>query len=186
MNGIEQTVIANCPADSNLHTKVHAGQTEDQSELLISLTTDDTPYLCPGESLPINRPLHLARLRAQYHCCKQCPHRLESEQFSTEAHHQLKDWWSLKEKTPDALRDGFGGQSPNDFSASLGRQIAETFALMQWERKIEQRVGSPLQETETASQTRPIIVVGHDFRETSLEMMRETVRGVREQGLQHY
>lgn len=154
-------------------------QIVDQSELLNSLTTDDAPYICPGETLPINRSVHLARLRSHYRKCKQCPHRLESEQFSPDAYQQLEQWWNFQEKVPEALRDGFGSRSPNEFPARLGRVLSQTFATMQWEHSIEKKrsleAGSP-------ADFRPTIVMGHDFSETSLEMMRESVRGVREQG----
>jgi phosphomannomutase len=53
---------------------------------------------------------------------------------------------------------------------------------MLWEQKAGQVLPSDNNERQTISDVRPTIVMGHDLSETSLEMMRESVRGVREQG----
>ncbi len=168
---------------SNLEVNtIDTPEQQDQTQLLISLTSDDTPYLCPGENLPINRAVHLARLRAHYEKCKACPHRLEAEQFSVQAHEQLAEWWNHQEKSPDRLQDGFGSQSPNEFSVRSGSILAQTFATMLWEQKLGQASLNQNSELKNISELRPTIVMGHDLSETSLEMLRESVRSVREQG----
>ncbi len=159
-----------------------AEELDTQTSLLFSLTSDDTPYLCPNEDLPINRAVHLARLRSHYEKCKTCPHRLEAEHFSARAYEHLADWWNQQEKSPERLRDGFGGRSPNEFSVRSGALLAQTFAVMLWEQKTEQVFKNRNNEQRNVSEQRPSIVMGHDLDETSLEMMRETVRAVREQG----
>lgn len=180
---IPQPQVSAEPTDTspeNLQTPKK--QSVDQTDLLVSLTTENMPYVCPGESLPINRSVHLARLRSHYGKCKQCPHRHEAEHFSADAHQHLEQWWAIEEKAPDELRDGLGSESPNEFPAHSGRIFSQTFAAMQWERKAGQQSQKQSQQTTSSSNTRPTIVMGHDFSEASLEMMRESVRGVREQG----
>jgi len=169
-------------SDQGHHCPGSPEEANDQTALLVSLTSDDTPYLCPGESLPINRAVHLARLRSHYQKCKTCPHRMEAEHFSADAHQQLEEWWNYQEKSPDRLQDGFGSQSPNEFSVQSGAVLAQAFANMRWEQKIGQVSLDRNNERQTISDVRPTIVMGHDLSETSLEMMRESVRSVREQG----
>lgn len=157
---------------------------DDQTALLVSLSNDDTPYLCPGEELPINRAVHLARLRSCYKKCKACPHRLEAESFSVHTQKQLKDWWSRQEEKAEHLQDGFGNQSPNKFTVQTGAALARTYATILWRRKFEHTCRNGNEEFQSISNLGPAIVMGHDLSERSLEMMRESVLRVREQGCQ--
>ncbi len=155
---------------------------DDQTALLVSLSNDDTPYLCPGEELPINRAVHLARLRSYYKKCKACPHRLEAESFSVHAQKQLEEWWNQREEKGEHLQDGFGNQSPNEFTVQTGAALARTFAIMLWKRQFEQACRNGSDESPSVLPPEPAIVMGHDLSERSLEMMRESVLRVREQG----
>ena len=155
---------------------------DDQTALLVSLSNDDTPYLCPGEKLPINRAVHLARLRSCYKKCKTCPHRLEADSFSIRTQKQLEGWWYLREEIVEHLQDGFGNQSPNEFTVQTGAALARTFAMTLWRRKYDQVCRNAGNESRSVLNPGPAIVMGHDLSERSLEMMRESVLRVREQG----
>ena len=49
----------------------------------MSLTSLETLYICPGETHPISRSVHLSRLAAFYPKCRECPLRKDTGNLAT-------------------------------------------------------------------------------------------------------
>ncbi|MCG6155983.1 hypothetical protein [Rubinisphaera margarita] len=146
----------------------------DQYGLLQAWTADDANYCCPGESEPITRSVHLARLRAHFAKCQLCPHRQEVETFSAEAQSELDGWWNRRERPRTLPADGLRGQMHNEFNRSMVRQVVSGLTETLWEfhSRAETSHESP----------RPSVVVSHDLHGYSFEMTALTTEALREQG----
>lgn len=140
------------------------------------LQIDDPPrYRCPGESRPITRAAHLARLAAGYAACRQCPHHEDAGLLPTRL--------LAKVAVPRASNNDRGifhdtevrGTYLNEIDRRTARRVAERFAAWLWEdRPLQWRSAGhrPL------SARRPVVVVGHDHRASSLDLLMGTVEGL--------
>ena len=136
-------------------------------------TESGASYRCPGEATPISTSVHLARLAAGYSECRQCVHRVETEtlprlivrrceQDSSSANLSQLTWAGiqgryLNEMTPDRMR------------TCLAAILAH----------LDGDIGA---STEAACPRRLRVVVGHDFRDASADLVRNVVAMVRNWG----
>jgi len=146
----------------------------DQAGLLQAWTAQDANYCCPGETDPITRSVHLARLRAHFAKCQLCPHRQEVETFSAETQSELDGWWERREHPRALPTDGLRGQMHNEFNRSMVRQVVAGLTETLWEFYSKSDA--------SGESKRPSVVVSHDLHGYSFEMTALTTEALREQG----
>ena len=147
----------------------------EQVELLRVLAERPDLYQCPGESLAINSAVHQARLRAHYPKCRQCPHREDASLMSRQQITELWESWGVHNSGPRVLLDGFRGILWNEMTHRDVRRICAAYCQQLRDNWLSQQGGSP-------HQANVLLVMGHDSRVSSLEVLDVAIRAVREQG----
>ena len=105
--------MSSSESDSN---RSYEGQ---QRELLRSWIADDANYCCPGESLPITKAVHLARLRRQYPKCRSCPHRDDAAAFSRQEQQSIIESWNREPVSGAQFEDGIRGVMYREFHQEM-------------------------------------------------------------------
>ncbi len=85
-------------------------------------------YRCPGESRPIDRSVHLARLASFYPACRGCRHRHDVDLLSLP---QQRAWAEIERRRERAFgfaAEGFEVDSPERLTPELIRQLAASLA----------------------------------------------------------
>jgi phosphomannomutase len=121
-------------------------------------------YRCPGEAYSIDRAIHLGRLAAFDPRCRRCPHRSDTGSLPVRLMKELQATW---QHSSPALFDerGVRGTLGEGLDAALVRQIAVAF-------------GGWLQQTNAD----PSVVVTHDGRSTTAELVAAASDGLRWSG----
>ncbi len=145
-----------------------------QVELLLALTQQRQPYQCPGEELPISSAVHQARLRSNYQKCRTCPHREDARLFSAETRTHLAEIWDEKQSAAPPLRDGFQGVQWNELNLQDIRRICTAVCQRLFRETTRNRPQGTGQ--------RITLVMGHDSRVSSLEVIQQAIRAVCEYG----
>ncbi|WP_437201918.1 hypothetical protein [Planctomicrobium sp. SH664] len=132
-------------------------------------------FRCPGESQPISRSVHLARLAAGSTACRECPHR--EEQGSLPRHISRRLSTTAIQPVPELIsRDGLRGIYLNQLTREkLAGIVEHVLDLID-----EQRMST----TATAAESRgPLrILVGYDFRPSSPDLAIGVVAALRRWG----
>ncbi|NLE38992.1 MAG: hypothetical protein GX621_13295 [Pirellulaceae bacterium] len=86
-------------------------------------------YRCPGESEPISRAMHLARLEALYPACARCPHKDDTGEVSSRRARHLAE--AHRPPPSPALFDdeGISGVLLNELTPAVARRAAVAFGL---------------------------------------------------------
>lgn len=130
----------------------------------------EQPYQCPGEIAPIDRSVHLGRLRSFYPACRNCPHASDSAWQSSD---QKKEWESiLKYRGRDSyfLPDAFAGLAFQEITPAVIRRFAAAYGRF--------LRGSQLNRAE-----RPMVVLANDGRPLAAEFVWALCEGLRYGGL---
>lgn len=149
----------------------------------------ETVYQCPGESHPISRAIHLARLAGFYEPCKQCEHRHETGSFSKRLVKQVET--SFTRKRPETLirENSFRGIYLNEFDAATLSQYGQAIAAWFWNRQpfSSQDVPKDKFTDEQISVGRvitPSLVIGCDDRPHSLAVVNLLSEAIKQTGCQ--
>ncbi len=151
-------------------------------------------YRCPGEEYTISRSVHLARMAAFYPKCRECPHRLETATVSLPVSSR-DSRASIVEAATRRLplapnrslvtARGFRGVYLNAISRQTAAEIAGALASLLWEAAPHLAVAQP-HEIAGRSPSRavtsvrgPAIVVGHDERPASRDLVVGVAAGLR-------
>ncbi|MEX0718524.1 MAG: hypothetical protein WD066_18165 [Planctomycetaceae bacterium] len=133
-----------------------------------------TQYICPGETHPISRSVHLARLAAFFPACRDCPLRSDVGHLSVETKQRLE---STRRRVPRASLftvEGVRGVHLNELTRPLAARIATAFAHLLWEEfPTAARSESP------ASRATPAVVVAHDERPSAPDLVTGVVSALR-------
>lgn len=152
----------------------------------MSVSTIATPtareYTCPGESHPISRAVHYARMAAFYPQCRHCEHRHD-------AGHLPQQIVELPEPLLGGARPtrlesgGIRGAFLNELTRPLAEQYAAAFAAMLWERR-PLRMRHPADPVAPPRQRGPLVVVGQDERPAATELVVGVATSLRRMGCQ--
>lgn len=139
-------------------------------------------YICPGESHPISRSVHLARLAAFYPACRDCPFRDETGPLPKQMLKRLQSPQRRMPRRSPFTTEGVRGVYLNELTRKHAEKIVEAFAGLLWE-------AAPLSGPWTAvkrtgKRTRPTLVIGYDERPFSPDIVTGVIRAARRMGCQ--
>ncbi|MCA9115819.1 MAG: hypothetical protein KDA79_12105 [Planctomycetaceae bacterium] len=121
-------------------------------------------YICPGETYPISRAVHLSRLASFFPACRTCALRTDTGSLSAGVVQQLEQT-SQRTAVPSLFqRDGVRGIFLNVLTRPVAAGIASALASILWEQAPRAK------GTEAGPGTRPLrprVVIGHDERPSS-------------------
>lgn len=158
-----------------------------------------TVYQCPGETHPISRSVHLARLAACYAACRECPLAQDvgagnpnvQDLVATTAHRAPRA--SLL--SPLGVR----GRYLNELDRATAMRWGQAVATLLWEQtplrgvlteeaRPRARIGLPERkyrgDVVTSTKRGPLIVIGYDERTASPEILTGVAWGLRTMGCQ--
>lgn len=133
-------------------------------------------FLCPGESLPINRSLHLARLAAGYDACRNCVHRCET---STLPKQVVKGLWTRAEGFEKRTYVLNRGIYLNELTRPIMVNIVEHVLELSGETRVETTLHTAQPSTFNVA---PRILVAHDWRPSSPDLVVGVVSALRRWG----
>lgn len=145
--------------------------TRDLAALLAA--RDRSEFRCPGESYPINRSVHLARLAAGYEACRICLHREDQSGAETVG-------------PVDKTAEVTAAESPERWylagQGMRGRYLNEVTrgVLATWAYRIGCRWRSSFHAPESGESSR--VIAGHDARPSSPDLFAGVVAGLRRAG----
>lgn len=139
------------------------------------LQTLQNQYICPGESHPISRAVHLSRLASYYPACRECPFRDDPESL-VRLTGPAGDPSVEPARNPFPLRrsmfetDGVRGVWRNELTRARASDIAAAFASLLWDLSAGDR------------RSAPTIVVGHDARPSAPDIVTGVASALRLMG----
>jgi len=140
-----------------------------------------TEYICPGETHPISRSVHLARLAAYFPPCRECPFREETRPIPLKP--SIERPAAVERPAPRRdifVTDGVRGVYLNEITRSLADTIASAFALLLWDESPIEGHNDGIDRG--ARSERPTVVVGYDERPMSPSIFAGVVAGLRRMG----
>ncbi|MEZ6049157.1 MAG: hypothetical protein R3C11_26995 [Planctomycetaceae bacterium] len=149
-----------------------------QTRPLAALSAESVlEYVCPGETEPISRAVHLSRLAAFYPKCRECPHSCETGSLKvTLTANKPKSIPASPQPTDFFREEGVRGTYLNEITRSRAEQLTATFARLLWEEK--PLIGRMEAEPQKRNQDRgmkstpvPQVVVGYDQRPASPDLV---------------
>ncbi|HTN02265.1 MAG TPA: hypothetical protein VL132_10325, partial [Planctomycetaceae bacterium] len=147
-------------------------------------------YLCPGETHPISRSVHLARLAAFYPACRECPCRNETGQLPQELIGRFAETRQRAPRPTWIKGEGVRAVYLNELDRPRTADWAAALALRLWEDipRPGRTSPSPPEDPDAASPPRrhamPSVVVGYDERSSSPDLFAGAVLGLRRMGCQ--
>lgn len=134
---------------------------------------DRFEFRCPGDSYPINRSVHLARLAAGYEACRICPHRVDQSGAETVG---PVDETADVSAAPSPERWYLAGQGIR------GRYLNDVTrgGLGGWAYRIGCRWRTSVPASESGESRR--VIAGHDARPSSPDLFAGVVAGLRRAG----
>lgn len=127
-----------------------------------------TTYCCPGETQPISRSIHLARLACFYPACRECPSRNEVGSLSTKLVRQLEETRRHLLRPHLWYDEGLAGVFLNQIDARVTRRAALAFGS-----EID-RLAGDRQPT--------CVVLASDGRSLTAELVEAAIAGLRYAG----
>ena len=127
-------------------------------------------YRCPGENYLISQAQHLQRMARGYAACATCRHRTEVGSLTVRQRRQVTH--AQERQQPQSLfgKESVGGIIGEELTSHEVHRLGEAFA--EW-----------ICQEEPASDEAPSVLVAHDDLPTSIELMADAVRGLRERGV---
>lgn len=139
------------------------------------LQTLQNQYICPGESHPISRAVHLSRLASYYPACRECPFRDDPESL-VKTPGPVADPAAAADQNPRPLRhsgfeiDGVRGVWRNELTRARAGDIAAAYASLLWDGTTEE------------ARAVPTVVVGHDARPSAPDIVTGVASALRMMG----
>ena len=121
-------------------------------------------YVCPGESYPISRAVHLARLASFFPACRTCAFRTDTGSLSASVVEQLEQTSQRTEQQPLFQQDGVRGIVLNRLTRPAVSGMVAALAACLWDDAPS--ASGPAGASGTRPR-RPVVIVGHDERPTS-------------------
>ncbi|MEW4530556.1 hypothetical protein [Maioricimonas sp. JC845] len=140
-----------------------------------------TEYRCPGESYPISRAVHLSRLAAYYPKCRRCPHRDDAGQLPVAPCDDQPEQPVRIRRDSICQQEGLRGVYLNAMTRRDCERAAEAVASLAWEQ-CPRRVRNPEAASPSATRYAPDVVVGHDRRPSSPDLVTGVATALRRMG----
>ncbi len=138
-------------------------------------------YICPGETHPISRSVHLARMAAFYPNCRDCPFRTETGHLPQDTIDRLQQ--TERRAVPAKLfrEEGVRGVYLNELSRRQAELIAAAYASVLWSRAplVGQMTSVKSHESNNAGHPNPSIVVGYDDRPSAPDIFSGVTQALR-------
>ena len=143
---------------------------------------DKTQYICPGETHPISRAVHLWRLASHYAGCRDCPLRIDVGHLPPEPLIGLEGLPTKRERKSLFSDEGVRGIYLNELSRREAHQIAAALAGLLWDEK--PLVGRSQAAQGIISQSAPTVLIGHDDRPAAPDLIVGVTAGLKRMGCQ--
>jgi len=139
-------------------------------------------YVCPGETHPITRSVHLSRLAAFYPGCRDCPLRTDTGQIPQQTIERLHNTERRVERKSLFAVEGVRGVYLNELNRAKAGRIAAALASLLWdELPLAEHGGADESPRRRAA---PAIVVGQDERPSSPDIVTGVASALRRMGCQ--
>jgi Phosphoglucomutase/phosphomannomutase, alpha/beta/alpha domain I len=164
---------------------------QSESDSLLVDAGQASQYVCPGETVPVSRAIHLARIHAAWPGCDQCQWRDDAEGSSTASQRQLAQ---IREHRSTGIRRtefGVRGVWNNQLDRQTASALIRVFCDAIFRAGAAKPTGSPATDARRSGtaddqpkqlQRRPI-VIGFDGRTSSLDLFVGISSAIREFGL---
>jgi phosphomannomutase len=139
-------------------------------------------YICPGETRPISRSVHLSRLAAFFPACRECPFRTDTGQLSRATVERLQLTEHRVERESLFIREGVRGAYINELTRSKAGRMAAALARLLWQESPLIGHADPIQQGHRPR--RPAVVIGHDERPSSPDIVTGVAASLRRMGCQ--
>lgn len=148
----------------------------------MNLLAPSKQYVCPGETHPISRSVHLGRLAAFYPACRDCPYRDETGQIPAHILEIARNTEKPPERISLYTAEGVRGIHRNELTRSRAAQFATALAGFLWEDAIT-RLNDEMADRSCRVQ-KPAVVVGYDERPSSPDIVTGVTAALRRMGCQ--
>lgn len=148
-------------------------------------TLAEPQYVCPGEDYSISRAVHLSRLAAFFPKCRDCPHRHDTSQLAVQTVDKIEAAVERTERPTLFTDHGVRGIYLNELTASKAGEIAGAFASLLWEgMPLAVKPADAQPALKLTKRVGPQVVVGHDDRPSSPDIVTGIARTLRRMGCQ--
>jgi phosphomannomutase len=124
----------------------------------------ETLFRCPGATHLIDRAQHLGRLAAFDPSCRNCPHRDDASELTSDTRDELRTAWRRGRAGASLTDEGAAGVSLNELSAGDVRLLAMAAAA---------------HSRQLGGASSPLWLVGGDERSLTAELVAAAVEGLR-------
>ena len=143
----------------------------------------NSTYTCPGETHPISRAVHYARLASFYPLCRECVHRHDAGHLPRPFVERLEQTTRSESRETPAARESIRGVYLNEFTRPLADRYAAAFAELLWKRQpLQARISR--RATAESRVRGPIVVVAQDDRPTAPDLVVGVAAALRRMGCQ--
>lgn len=144
--------------------------------------TAEKLYLCPGAVHPVSRPVHLARLAVGDPTCRTCPLRTDTGTIAPRIVRHIEQAALRVPRDSLATDEGIRGVHLNELDRPRAAAITARFARRLWEET--PRCGSLAPVRRAGPGPQPVVVVGHDERPSSPDLVAAVLQSLRTMGCQ--
>lgn len=149
------------------------------------MTNTPQHFLCPGETHPVSRSVHLARLAAFYPKCRTCVLRDDGGSLPRRFVDLLEHAATSDENRALVAGDGFRGVHLNELDRRRAGELTQAFARQLWNETLVGRGTNPSgikTGGESRRRARPSVVVGYDDRPSSPDVFIGAKTALRRSG----
>ena len=143
---------------------------------------DEPLYICPGEAHPISRSVHLSRLAACYPKCRDCTLRHDTGQLSKQTVERIQTTQRRQEPRSLFETEGVRGVYLNELDRLQAGKLAAALAGLLWEDS--PRIGRNETPRKPTRRAGPAVVIGHDERPSSPDIVTAAAAALRLAGCQ--
>jgi len=148
----------------------------------MTTVASESLYICPGESHPISRSVHLSRLAAYYPKCRDCALRNDTGQLSKHTVARIQTTQRRAQRRSLFAKEGVRGIYLNELDRRQAGKIASALAGLLWEEA--PRIGRSENTRKGSRRIGPAVVVGHDERPSSPDIVTAAAAALRLAGCQ--
>ncbi len=148
-------------------------------------TLSEPQYVCPGEDYSISRAVHLSRLAAFYPKCRDCQHRHDTSQLTSQTVEKIQASVQRAERPTLFTDQGVRGVYLNELTASKAGDIAGAFASLLWDAlPLTLKAQDAPPALRLSKRLGPQVVIGHDDRPSSPDIVTGIAKTLRRMGCQ--
>jgi phosphomannomutase len=142
-------------------------------------------YICPGQTHPISRSVHLSRLAAFYPACRDCPFRSETGQIPARTVERLQQTEHRVQRKSLLSHDGIRGIYLNELNRKKAEHYAAAFAGLLWQQSPlvgKNRSSRSTKHIQRSAPKRHSVVIGYDERPSSPDIVTGVAVSLRKMG----